>query len=141
MKTVVTGGAGFIGSHMVDRLLAEGHEVAVIDNGSTGRRANLDHVASRVYLEEADIATSDPWVRVFEGADWVIHLAALADIVPSIENPRGYFQANVVGTLNILEACRAAGVKRFVYAASSSCYGIPDHTPTPESAEIRPQYP
>ncbi len=141
MKAVVTGGSGFIGSHMVDLLLAEAHDVAVIDNYSTGRRSNLDHVAARVNIVEADIATPGTWVRQFEGADWVIHLAALADIVPSIENPAGYFQANIDGTFNVLEAARAAGVKRLVYAASSSCYGIPDDTPTPETADIRPQYP
>ena len=141
MKTVVTGGCGFIGSHVVDLLVSEGHDVAVIDNLSTGRRANLDHVAGRAHIEEADIATPGPWVRQFDGADWVIHLAALADIVPSIENPQGYFQANVDGTFNVLEAARAAGVKRLVYAASSSCYGIPDDTPTPETADIRAQYP
>ncbi len=141
MKTIVTGGCGFIGSHMVDLLVAEGHDVVVIDNHSTGRRENLAHIADKVAIEEADIGEPGSWLKSFAGADWVIHLAALADIVPSIQNPAGYFRANVDGTFNVLQAARAAGVKRFVYAASSSCYGIPDLYPTPESAAIRPQYP
>ncbi len=141
MKTVVTGGSGFIGSHMVDLLLAEGHQVTVIDNHSTGRPENLDHVAGRIDLIEADISAPGAWAVGFRDADWVIHLAALADIVPSIQNPEGYFKANVDGTFNVLQIARAAGVRRFVYAASSSCYGIPDDYPTPESAPIGAQYP
>ncbi len=141
MKTIVTGGSGFIGSHVVDLLLDEGHEVVVIDNHSTGRPENLAHVAGRIALEEADIGEPGPWAAAFDGADWVIHLAALADIVPSIQNPEGYFRANVDGTFNVLQVARAAGIKRFVYAASSSCYGIPDAYPTPETADMRPQYP
>ncbi len=141
MKTLVTGGAGFIGSHVIDRLIDAGHTVTIIDNFSTGRPDNVAHVADRITTIEADIAAPGSWVRAFEGADWVIHLAALADIVPSIQNPDGYFRANVDGTFNVLQAARAAGVKRFVYAASSSCYGIPDSYPTAETAEMRPQYP
>jgi len=138
---VVTGGAGFIGSHLVDALLAQNVSVRVIDNCSTGRPENLSHVAGRIELIEADIATGGNWQKSFEGADWAFHLGALADIVPSIQRPSDYFQANVVGTFNVLEASRHAQVKRFVYAASSSCYGIPDSYPTLELAEIRPQYP
>jgi UDP-glucose 4-epimerase len=141
MKTVVTGGAGFIGSHVVDRLLAAGHAVTVIDNYSTGRAANIAHAATRITAVEADIGMPGDWVGAFKGADWVVHLAALADIVPSIQNPDGYYRANVDGTFNMIQAARAAGVKRFVYAASSSCYGIPDDYPTRETAEMRPQYP
>jgi UDP-glucose 4-epimerase len=141
MRVVVTGGSGFIGSHVVDRLLADDHSVSVIDNHSTGRAANLAHVADRVRLVEDDLARPGSWISAFQDADWVVHLAALADIVPSIQNPTGYFQANVDGTFNVLQAARAAGIKRLVYAASSSCYGIPDQYPTPESAPMRPQYP
>lgn len=140
-RAVVTGGAGFIGSHVVDALLARGLRVAVIDDFSTGRPDNLRHVAGRVELHEADIAVPGAWQAVLEGADWVLHLAALADIVPSIQRPLDYFRANVDGTFHVLEAARAAGVRRLVYAASSSCYGIPDAYPTREDAEIRPQYP
>ncbi len=138
---IVTGGAGFIGSHLVDALLAENISVRVIDNYSTGRPENLAHVAGQVELVEADFAKSGSWQKLFQDTDWVFHLGALADIVPSIQRPTDYFQANVDGTFNVLEAAKNAGVKRFVYAASSSCYGIPDKYPTSEAAEISPQYP
>ena len=141
MKAVVTGGAGFIGSHLVDALLALGHEVTVLDNFSTGRAENLAHVKSKIQLHECDISTAGPWMQLIQKGDWVFHLAALADIVPSIHQPGPYFRANVDGSFNLLQACTAAGVARFVYASSSSCYGIPDSYPTPESADIRPQYP
>ena len=138
---IVTGGAGFIGSHLVDALLAENISVRVIDNYSTGRPENLAHVAGQVELVEADFAKSGSWQKLFQDTDWVFHLGALADIVPSIQRPADYFQANVDGTFNVLEAAKNAGVKRYVYAASSSCYGIPDKYPTSEAAEISPQYP
>ncbi len=139
---LVTGGAGFIGSHLTEQLLALGHQVTVIDNFSTGRPANLApfHDNPRLAVHEADISEAD-LDPLFAGVQWVFHLAALADIVPSIQQPGPYHRANVDGTLRVLEAARAAGVARFVYAASSSCYGIPDLYPTPESAEIRPMYP
>ena len=141
MKAVVTGGAGFIGSHLVDALLAIGYEVTVLDNFSTGRAENLAHVKSKIQLHECDISTTGPWTQLIKKGDWVFHLAALADIVPSIQQPGPYFRANVDASFNLLQACTAASVARFVYAASSSCYGIPDSYPTPESAHIRPQYP
>ena len=142
MKALVTGGAGFIGSHIVERLLNDGHEVVVIDNYSTGRFENVAHLADNPALQVHQIDINDPAIRpLFEGVSWVFHMAALADIVPSIQQPVPYHRANVDGTVSVLEAARAAGVKRFIYAASSSCYGIPDAYPTPESAEMRPQYP
>ena len=143
MRCVVTGGAGFIGSHLTDRLVADGHRVAVLDNFSTGRRENLTSIEGLVGLtvHEVDIADTARIAPLIEGADWVFHLAGLADIVPSIERPVDYHRANVTGTLSVLQAARRAGAGRFVYAASSACYGIPDTYPTPESAELRPQYP
>ena len=138
---VVTGGAGFIGSHLVDALLAENIKVRIIDNYSTGRPENLTHVSGKVDVVEADIAFGGSWQKSIQDADWVFHLGALADIVPSIQRPEDYFQANVNGTFNVLEAAKHAQVQRFVYAASSSCYGIPDIYPTSELSEIRPQYP
>lgn len=142
MKTLVTGGAGFIGSHLTELLLKEGHSVVVLDNFSTGRPQNLDHLKNNPNLKihQVDIA-KDPLESYFQGIDWVFHMAALADIVPSIEKPVDYFQSNVDGTFWVLEAARKAGVKRFLYTASSSCYGIPDNYPTPETAPARPQYP
>ncbi|WP_341894466.1 SDR family oxidoreductase [Ferrovibrio terrae] len=143
VKALVTGGAGFIGSHLVDRLLADGHDVLVIDNLACGSDGNLAEARQnpRCQLHVADIADGKTIAPLFQGIDWVFHLAALADIVPSIQRPIPYHSANVDGTISVLEASRAAGVKRFVYAASSSCYGIPDVYPTPENADKRPMYP
>jgi len=141
--SLVTGGCGFIGSHMVDRLLAEGHEVRVIDNWTTGRPENLDHHKGNqsLSIHHLDIRDQASIAPVFEGVDYVFHFAALADIVPSIQKPREYYTSNVLGTFNVCECAKAAGIKKLVYAASSSCYGIPDEYPTKETAEIRPQYP
>jgi UDP-glucose 4-epimerase len=143
MKSIVTGGCGFIGSHLVDRLLDLGHEVTVLDNFSTGRIENLDHQKGVPGLSiiEMDICEKAGIMKYFENADWVFHLAALADIVPSIQKPEEYFKANVDGTFAVLEASKKCNIKRFIYSASSSCYGIPDQYPTVETAEIRPQYP
>ena len=141
MKSIVTGGAGFIGSHLVDKLLDIGHDVVVLDNFSTGRKENLSHVDGKIKLVECDLSIKGDWINEFKNTDWVFHLASLADIVPSIQNPEGYFRSNVDATFYILEAARHANIKRFVYSASSSCYGIPDEYPTPEGSDIRPQYP
>jgi UDP-glucose 4-epimerase len=143
VKTLVTGGAGFIGSHLVERLLKDGHDVIVLDNLSTGRAQNLSSFSqnSRLTFRTIDIIDHEAIKSSFQGIDWVFHLAALADIVPSMNNPLEYHRANVDGTVSVVEAARQAGVKRFVYTASSSCYGLPDVFPTPETAEMRPQYP
>lgn len=143
LQALVTGGAGFIGSHLVERLLNEGHRVRVVDNFSTGRRENLAHCFDHPGLEVVaqDVVDFEGLQRPMEGVDWVFHLAGLADIVPSIQHPRAYHATNVDGSLAVAEAARLAGVKRVVYAASSTCYGLPDVVPTPESAEIRPMYP
>jgi len=139
---IVTGGGGFIGSHLVDKLLADGRQVRVIDNFSVGNPRNLEQHRGNPRLE---IVTCDigetPVGPLFAGVERVFHLAARADIVPSVQNPELYFRANVDGTYAVVEAARAAGVERFVYIASSSCYGIPDNYPTPETAAIRPEYP
>ena len=141
MKAIVTGGAGFIGSHLVDTLLGEGVSVTVLDNFSTGRPENLEHIKDQIKLIECDISKAGIWEKEFDGANWVIHLAALADIVPSINDPEVYFHANVVGTLNVLQASKKYKIKRFIYSASSSCYGIPAAYPTPEDTPMEPQYP
>ncbi len=143
MKCLVTGGAGFIGSHLVEALLQRGHETIALDNLSTGRLDNLAHVMSTpgFTLEVVDITALRSILPFFQNVDCVFHLAALADIVPSIVAPLEYHTSNVDGTINVLEAARQQGIKRFIYAASASCYGIPDLYPTPEVAEIRPQYP
>ncbi len=143
MKAIVTGGAGFIGSHMVDLLVSNDYEVTVIDNLANGRLDNLVHNKDNIKFIKADIG--DYKVNLdeyFENVDYVFHYAALADIVPSINNPMKYHKANVDGTIRVLEAAKKSkNLKKFVYAASSSCYGIPDVYPTPESSSIAPEYP
>ena len=143
MKSLVTGGAGFVGSHIVDRLLGDGHDVVVLDNFASGRHENLDASIANpaLTLHEIDIADYPAAAPHFKDVDWVFHVAALADVVPSIEHPMNYHHSNVNGTIATLEAARKAGVKRLVYMASSSCYGLPDIFPTPETAEIRAMYP
>lgn len=142
-RTAVTGGAGFIGSHLVDRLLDDGHEVMVLDDLSTGRAANIGHLGHNPYLTLNRVDISEPGALegLLEGVDWVFHLAGMADIVPSIQSPLKYHKANVDGTVALLEEARAAKVSRLVYAASASCYGIPDQYPTPEITATQPMYP
>ncbi len=143
MVSLVTGGCGFIGSHMVDRLLAEGHRVRVIDNCTTGRMENLDHQKNNpdLTIYNADIRDKASIEPIFKDVDYIFHFAALADIVPSIQSPGEYYSSNVLGTYNVVECARNGNIKKLVYAASSSCYGIPEEYPTKETAEIRPQYP
>ncbi len=140
---VVTGGAGFIGSHMVDGLLEKGYDVRAIDNLSSGRREHLAHQASnsRLHLEIRDVRDIRPAEALFNDVEYVFHFAGLGDIVPSIERPVDYLSTNVMGTAAVLEAARHAGVRKFVYAASSSCYGLAAELPTSERAPIDPQYP
>lgn len=143
MRTLITGGAGFIGSHLAELLIAHDHEVMVVDNLTSGRLENLKSIVAhaRFKFANADIRDAAAMQPLFEGMDWVFHLAGLADIVPSIEMPAQYYSTNVTGTFNVLECARRCRVKRCLYAASSSSYGIPDIYPTPESSPIKPQYP
>ena len=143
MKALVTGGAGFIGSHLAELLIARGHEVVAVDNLTSGRIENLSAIVNhpRFTFANADIRDPVSLQPFFEGVDWVFHLAGLADIVPSIEMPAQYYSTNVSGTFNVLECARSSGVRRFLYAASSSSYGIPALCPTPESSPIQPHYP
>ena len=140
--SLVTGGAGFIGSNLVDLLVKKGHKVVVLDNFSTGRRSNLSHhFQKNVKIIKADISQNKQLDKYFKGVHYVFHLAGLADIVPSIENPNKYFASNVLGTFNVVQAAKKAKVKKFVYAASASCYGIPNKYPIKENAKINPMYP
>ena len=140
MKILVTGGAGFIGSNLIDKLVQLGHGVIVLDNLSTGRLSNLDKVKNKIKILNVDI-TKELLDNHFKNVDQVFHLAGIADIVPSIINPKNYFDANLRGTLNVIEASRKAQVKKFIYAASASCYGIPNEYPTNEKSKIDTQYP
>ena len=139
---VVTGGAGFIGSHMVDLLLDRGFRVHAIDNMVGGRAANLARHGNNagLVLDERDIRALASGDALFAGATYVFHFAGIGDIVPSIERPAEYMSANVQGTVHVLEAARRAGVRKMVYAASSSCYGLAT-VPTGEDHPIAPQYP
>lgn len=142
-KVFVTGGCGFIGSHLVDLLITEGYEVRVFDNMSTGRKSNLAHISHKNRLEiiEGDLQNLNLIQKSLVNCEYIFHLAALADIVPSIVEPLRYFDSNVNGTVNLMEAAKKSDVKKIVYSASSSCYGIPDKYPTSENSEIKPQYP
>ena len=142
MKSLVTGGAGFIGSNLVDLLVKKKHKVIVLDNFSTGRRSNLkNHTKKNVKVIKIDIFKNKNLDKYFNGVDYVFHLAGLADIVPSIENPKKYFDANVLGTFNVVRASNKAKIKKFIYAASASCYGFPKQFPTKEDSDIKPMYP
>ena len=143
MLDLVTGGAGFIGSHLVDRLLSEGRRVRVLDSFVVGRRANLAQHSRNPALEviECDVADKAAVMDVCAGVDRIFHLAARADVVPSIQEPEAYFRANVDGTFAVLEGARVHKVQRLVYVASSSCYGIPSVYPTPETTVADARYP
>ena len=142
-KIIVTGGAGFIGSHLVDKLLKSNFKVIVIDNFSTGKINNLklSKKNKKLKIVNANIANKNKIKKYFLNTHIVFHLAAIAEIVPSIENPEEYFETNVKGTLNILELVRSNNISKIVYAASSSCYGIPKKFPTDEKEIIDTKYP
>ena len=138
MKTCVTGGAGFIGSHLVDRLLADGHEVVVFDDLSTGRRENLAAAWGRITFVEDDVRDPEAVARAVEDCEVVYHQAALAAVARSLERPGEVNEVNVLGTLNVLLGARDAGARRVVFASSSSVYG---DTPTLPKRETMPPSP
>ena len=143
MKCLVTGGAGFIGSHLVDRLLEDGHEVIALGHFSQERTKNLaKHYGSpNLHLQETDITDWEAIRPHFNDVDWVFHAGALVVTRESVEEPRKYFQVNVDGTVNVFEAVRMAGVRKFIYLASGSCYGHPDVISAAETTEIRLDHP
>ncbi len=143
MKCIVTGAAGFIGSHLCDLLLAQGHEVLGIDDMSTGRASNLRQAVTSTKFSLLTRSITQLQVTDFPSPtyDWVFHLAGRADLVPSIQNPVDYYDVNVTGTLRILEFSRALKVSRFIYTASSTCYGLAEQTPTPETYPCTPKHP
>ena len=132
MKALVTGGAGFIGSHIVDRLLNDGHEVIVLDDFSTGHRSNLaDH--EKLTIVEGDISHSETVKQCMQGIDWVFHKAAVASVPKTVNDPVGSSAVNYQGTLHLLEAARNNNVKRFVFASSAALYGDEPTLPKVES--------
>jgi len=141
MRCIVTGGAGFIGSNLVDRLIDDGNQVIIIDDLSTGSQYNINPKAEiwRVDVSDAD----EDWDEIFEGVDVVFHMACLARVQPSIKNPQHYHDKNVNGLVNMLEACRKYKVKRFVFSSSSSVYGDVEEKdlPTSEKKELNPMSP
>ena len=139
---IVTGGAGFIGSHTVDRLLRENYIVRVIDNLVSGRESNLEKHKTdpRLLCEWRDVCKLNKNNALFKGAKYVFHFAGIGDLIPSIENPEKYMMNNVQGTVKVLECSRENKIKKFVYAASSSCYGLAK-IPTKENHPIKPEYP
>ncbi|MDA9990845.1 NAD-dependent epimerase/dehydratase family protein [Paracoccaceae bacterium] len=138
----MTGGSGFIGSHLVDLLASEDHEVRIVDDLSGGHLSNLNNQRDnpKVSLYEQNINLLEANEKVFHKADFCFHLAGIGDIVPSVIKPVEYMETNVQGTVKVLEASRHFGVKKFIYAASSSCYGLAQ-APTDENHPINPQYP
>ena len=140
---VVTGGAGFIGRHMVDLLLAKNYTVRVVDNLSGGHKKNLKHHHnnSRLQFEKVDICKLNSNNKLFKSVDYVFHFAGIGDLVPSIENPKKYMMINTQGTINVLEASRNSKIKKFVYAASASCYGITNNQRTNEDYRISTEHP
>jgi len=141
IKYIITGGAGFIGSHLVETLVKKNKKVIILDNLSTGRFDNIKKFKNKIKFIRCDISKKGKWINEFKGKCFIFHLAALADIVPSIQNPERYFESNVKGTLNVLEACKNTKVLKFIYSASSSCYGISKKFPTRETENINPMYP
>ena len=141
-KSIITGGAGFIGSNLTDHLVGIGHKVIVLDNFVSGKKSNLSHHKKKdVKIIKIDISKSKNLDKHFSGVDYVFHLAGLAEIIPSIKNPKKYFTNNVLGTLNVVEASKKAKIKKFIYAASSSCYGTPKSFPTSETNKIDLKHP
>ena len=141
MKYIVVGGAGFIGSNLVDNLVEEGHEVIVIDNFSTGKEENINPKSKIFRLNMNDTSNSKDFVNIMKGADSVFLLAAKARVQPSIDNPIEYEENNTIGTLNILKCAADAKVRRLIYSASSSAYGDSNVLPLKESFPINPLSP
>jgi nucleoside-diphosphate-sugar epimerase len=141
MRVLVTGGAGFVGSQLSERLLAAGHQVRVLDNFATGRRENLDGVAGDVELVEGDVQSYERVHNAVRGCEVVFHQAALPSIPRSVQDPLTTNAANVIGTLNVLLAARDSGVRRVIYASSSSVYGVNEQLPKSEDTTPQPASP
>lgn len=140
-RILVTGGCGFIGSHLAEKLIQLGYKVTIIDNLSTGRLENIKNFKNKLNFYKVDIKDKKKIEKYFKNIDIVFHCAALADIVPSIQQPEKYYDSNVTGSLNVISSCLKYKIKKIIYTASSSCYGIPESYPTDENEKINPVYP
>ena len=142
-RILVTGCAGFIGSHLSETLLKKGYKVVGVDNLSNGKLTNIQSFRNNKNFTflKCNVGDKEKLSETLSQVDIVYHLAALADIVPSIKNPDVYFNSNVNSTFNLVRSCEKKKIKKIIYAASSSCYGIPKKYPTSESCPILPQYP
>ena len=141
-KSIITGGAGFIGSNLADHLINIGHKVVVLDNFVSGKKSNLaQHKKKDLKIVKIDISKGKNLDKYFKGADYIFHLAALAQIIPSIKNPKKYYKNNVIGTLNVVEGAKKVKIKKLIYAASASCYGTPKSFPTSEKDKIDLRHP
>ena len=142
-RILVTGCAGFIGSHLSEALIKKGYKVIGVDNLSNGKLTNIQLFKKNKNFKflRCDVGDKEKLSEILSHVDIVYHLAALADIVPSIKNPDVYFNSNVNSTFNLIRSCEKKKIKKIIYAASSSCYGIPKKYPTSESCPVLPQYP
>lgn len=142
MKILITGASGFIGSHLSEKLIEEKHIIIAIDNLSSGKKSNIKRLIKHKNFKfiKKDINKINNLHSIGK-VDILIHLAALADIVPSIENPQKYYNSNVSGTIEVLEFCRKNKINKIIYSASSSCYGDKPEVPTSENEKINPKYP
>ena len=123
MKSLITGGAGFIGSHLADALVNLGHQVIILDNLSTGHLTNLEQSKNKIQFVNIDVSDNQKTIdQYFKGVDWVFHMAGLADVISSIKEPDKYFKANVIGTLNMIKACQQTTVKDFIFSSSCAVY-------------------
>jgi UDP-glucose 4-epimerase len=143
MRCLITGAAGFIGSHLSELLIDFGHEILAIDDLSNGNLTNLTSVKKNPKFNFvcADIADKRTFEKISTDIDWIFHLAGKADVVPSINNPSPYFESNVIGTFNVANFAKSSSIKKIIYAGSSSAYGIPEDYPTAENSNINPRYP
>ncbi len=141
LTILVTGGAGFIGSHLVDLLLSQDYRVVVLDNFSTGKRENLPAASATLRIVSGDICCADTVAKAATGCGAIVHLAAVASVQASVENPGGTHQVNLVGTINLLEAAKTQGIKRFIYASSAAVYGNTIALPVGENTSLHPLTP
>ena len=138
---LVTGGAGFIGSHTVELLLRKGYSVVVLDNFRTGEISNINHLAGKIKIVQGDVRDEKLLSEIVKNIDGIIHLAAVVSVDEAIERPKEAFEINGIGTLNLLELARKYDIENFVYASSAAVYGDPIEIPISENHPLNPKNP